>query len=187
MSSSSDEFDDYFIWLCELVNVDLDRYSELCYRLHDSDFVWCLELDSNRGVDGLRLRDEYCEANRYFNTDWVMLMEKPCSVLEALVALARTMDDMLLDEESPDRVPIWFWEMVSNLGLKRYTNERLLGRIDDDDEKDIQFILLRWMNREFDSDGRGSIFPLKNPTHDQRERSIIHQMNDYVLENYIEP
>lgn len=177
-----DEFDDYFLWLCDLVNCDMDQYSELLYYLHDFEFTWSLELDSSRAKDGLELRKEYYD--NVCHDDWVMLMNKECSVLEALIALARRMDDMLVDDNTSSRVPIWFWEMISNLGLKKYTNTFLWIGLESD-QYDIQEILRTWMNREFDFDGRGSIFPLREPVHDQRERTLVYQMNDYVFENYI--
>lgn len=177
-----DEFDDYFIWLCDLVNADMDVYSEILYQLHDTDFIWALELDESRAKDGLELRKEYYDI---CHDDWVMLMDKGCSVLEMLIALARRMDDMLVSDDVGRRVPLWFWEMFDNLGLKRYTNTFLwLGR--EDDLYDIQLILHIWMTRDFEPDGSQSIFPLKNPTHDQRTRTLIYQMNDYVFENYVE-
>lgn len=177
-----DEFDGYFEWLCSLVNADIETYSELLFQLHDSDFTWFLELDESRANDGLNLRKEYYDLTY---EDWVMLMEKPCSVLEMLIALARRMDDMLMDDDTSSRVAIWFWEMVGNLGLKKYTNMRMIVG-SDDELYDIQAILHTWMSREFDFNGFGSPFPLKNPTSNQVECTVIQQLNAYVLENYIE-
>jgi hypothetical protein len=180
-----DEFDGYFLWLCELVNADMDNYSELMYELHNTDFYWCIDLDASRASEGLELRKEYCDINKYFNTDWVMLMDKPCSVLEALISLARRMDDMLIEDNTSERVAVWFWEMVKNLGLKKYTNTVIwIGQ--DDDRYDIQEILRIWMSREFAADGSGSPFPLRYPAHDQCERTLVYQLNDYILENYVE-
>lgn len=175
-----EEYDGYFIWLCSLVDTDMSRYSELLYRLHDTDFVWCLDRDDGRAADGLALREEYCSIDIW--NDWVMLMEKPCSVLEALIGLARRMDDMLSDDMVTNHVRVWFWEFIKNLGLKRYSN--IVVSICDADF-DIQMILSRWMNREFDFDGSGSLFPLDEPCADQREKTIIYQLNAYVLEKYL--
>lgn len=179
-----DEFDGYFLWLCDIINADLETYSELLFELYDSDFVWCMELDESRASEGLDLRKEYCDKNIGFDTDWVMLMEKPCSVLEALIALSRRMDYMLIEDNTSERIAVWFWEMIENLGLKKYTNTVIwLGG--DDDRYDIWTILNRWMNREFSEDGSGSPFPLREAYADQREKTMVYQMNAYVLENYI--
>ena len=176
-----DEFDDYFLWLCDLINADMNVYSEILFQLHDTDFVWALELDSSRAKDGLELRKEYYDI---CHDDWVMLMDKDCSVLEMLIGLARRMDDMLVDDNTSTRVPIWFGEMFENLGLKKYTNTFLWFELEED-FYDIQEILRIWMHRDFEPDGVKSVFPLRNPTRDQRERTIVYQMNDYVFENYI--
>lgn len=181
------DFDEYFAWLLDLVNADTERYSELLYFLHDTDFTWCLELDDGRAADGLKLRDAYVESMRGlgFDATWVLMMEKPCSVLEMLIALAQRMDDMLIEDYTSSRVAVWFWEMVRNLGLKKYTNAVLMSG-NDDDYYDIQETVARWMNREFEPDGTGSVFPLREPANDQRERTIVYQLNAYVLENYVE-
>lgn len=182
MTQAHNEYDDYFLWLCDLVNADLDRYSELLFHLHDTDFVWCLELDESRANEGLDLRKEYYEL---CGDDWVMLMEKSCSVLEMLIALARRMDDMLVEDYTSSRVPVWFWEMVKNLGLKKFTDFAFLNATDDD-LYEFEMILHVWMHREFEFDGEGSLFPLRNCGSDQRDATIIMQLNEYVLENYVE-
>lgn len=178
-----DDFDDYLLWLCNLVDADLNRYSTLMFILHDTDFVWCLERDDGRAADGLALREEFCRED--ISNDWVAYMEKPCSVLEALIGLSRRMDDILTDESSSNRVRVWFWEMLVNLRLKQYTDWKIFDS-SKDDPYDIQTILLRWMNREFARDGYGSPFPLRNASADQREKTMIYQMNAYVLERYLE-
>lgn len=177
----SDEFDGYFLWLCSLVNADMNLYSELLWNLQNTDFVWVLELDESRSVDGLDLRREYFETSL---EDWIIYWERDCTVLEMLVALARRIEGVLGDVNTGDRTRVWFWEMVRNLGLKPYTDSRMNFGDYDNDVFDIQMILSRWMNREFDVDGTGSIFPLKLTVHDERERSIIYQMYDYLFENY---
>lgn len=177
-----DEFDGYFLWLCDVVNADMARYSELLWNLHDMDFVWCLDLDESRANDGLALRERWYNQNPY--EDWIVFLEKSCSVLEALVGLALRMEDMLSDINTGDRTRVWFWEMVRNLGLKRYTNEVVLT--DPQAVIDIQMIVERWMNREFDVDGQGSIFPLDYPVHDQRGLSIVYQLYDYLADKGLE-
>lgn len=177
------EYDDYFLWLCGLVDADMTRYSELLYILHDSDFMWCLELDESRETEGLMLREEFY--NQDLSQDWIMFLEKPCSVLEVLIPIARRMNDVFESVDSSDMTRVWFWELIKNLGLKKYSNIRLEYEDRENDLIDINLILSRWMNREFEPDGTGSLFPLKTPTKDQRERSIIYQMYDYAFENYI--
>lgn len=178
----AEDYDGYFLWLCSLVNADMTRYSELLWTLHEMDFVWILELDESRSVDGLDLRREYFELCP--DEDWIIVLEKGCSVLEMLIALARRIEGVLGDINTGDRTRVWFWEMLRNLGLKPYSNIRLEYDEDGSELMDVQLILSKWMNREFDIDGTGSIFPLMNPVHNQLERSIVYQMYDYLIENY---
>lgn len=188
MVFSEDDYDGYFLWLCDLVNADMTRYSELLFRLHDMDFVWCLEQDESRAVEGLMLREEYYGLTDYLE-DWVMFMDKKCSVLESLIALARRMSDAMTETESGDTTRVWFWMFIKNLGLKPYSNIRLEAPwypTSESDLIDIQMIVHRWLNREFESDGVGSIFPLKEARHDQRERTLVYQMYDYIFENFVE-
>lgn len=180
----AEDYDGYFLWLCSLVNADMTRYSELLWILQDTDFVWVLELDESRAVDGLDLRREYVELS---GEDWVTFWERGCTVLEMLIAFARRIEGIMGDVNTGDRTRVWFWEMLRNLGLKPYSNIRM--EYEDSRENDIleiSMILSRWMNREFDCDGVGSVFPLRVAMHDQRERTLVYQMYDYIFENYPE-
>lgn len=182
MQQATDEFDGYFLWLGSLVDADWDRYSELLYALYSMDFIWCLEQDESRATEGLMLREEY---HSLAQDDSVMLMDKPCSVLEALIPLARRMDDMLIDDYTGNRTRVWFWEFIRNLGLKKYNNDRLLHKLETDDDYDIQATIMKWLEREFEYNGKGSIFPLKESSCDQRSKTLIYQMYDYCFENYL--
>lgn len=175
-----EEFDEYFLWLCDIVNADMLRYGELMWYLHDIDFVYCLELDESRAIEGLGLREEWYQQNPY--EDWIVFMDKGCSVLEVLIGLARRIEAALSDVNTGDRTRVWFWEMVRNLGLKRYTNDVL--RNDENAQMEVRMIVNRWLNREFDVDGRGSVFPIDIPNNDQRELSMIYQMYDYLFDHH---
>lgn len=186
MKRTYDDFDGYFLWLCSIVNADMDRYSELLFCLHDTDFIWSLEQDESRATEGLMLREEYYHND--ISEDWIMFLEKPCSVFEALIPIARRMNDLFMDENTSDMTRVWFWELIKNLGLKKYSNIRLLtgpNAETDTDFIDIQFILDRWLHREFDIDGVGSPFPVPDSGVNQREKTIIYQMYSYVNVNYV--
>lgn len=174
-----EEFDGYFLWLCDLVNADMSRYQELLWILHYTDFTWCMDLDESRAIEGLALRERWYNLNPY--DDWIVFLEKDCSVLEALIGLALRVEDMLSDVNTGDRTRVWFWGMIRNLGLKPYTNERCLTYYTA--SIDIQMIVSKWLNREFDADGTGSPFPIAHPTRDQRELSMIYQLYDYLSDN----
>lgn len=163
---------DYVDWLAALVDIDLARYEELIDTLAEMDFIYVLELDASRCADGLRLREEFFDIDPLAG-EWIRMMDKPASVLEVLIGIARRFDDILIDEDVGDRTRLWFWEFIKNLGITQFSTEF-----------DIQMIIERWMNREFDENGNGSIFPIKRDPHDQRERSIIYQMSSYIFEKY---
>ena len=174
-----DDFDGYFLWLCSLVNADMDRYSELLFCLHDIDFSWCIDQDSGRAEEGLNLRNEYYTLSNY-TADWVMLMDKPCSVLEALIPIAKRMSDMLEGDNSGDTTRVWFWKFLENLKLKKFNN--VFVQHDENSDYDIKIAVINWLNREFEFDGTGSIFPLKHPKYDERNRTIVYQMYDYFFD-----
>ena len=43
-------------------------------------------------------------------------------------------------------------------------------------------ILNIWLERRYDEDGKGNIFPLKDPIKDQKTVEIWYQMQSYLLE-----
>jgi len=184
MWQGTDEFDDYFLWLGSLVDVDWDRYSELLYILDNIEFRWSLSQDESRATEGLMLREEFASLD-IVNNDWVAFIDEPCSVLEALIPLARRMNDLFTNENTGDTTRVWFWTFIEHLGLKPYTNDRLIQRLYTSDDYDIQTIVNRWLDRDFEPNGKGSIFPLSDAKGDQREVTLIYQMYNYVQENYL--
>lgn len=178
--------DEYFDWLCDLVNLRPASYETMMYELYNIDFLWTIELDSNRGYDGLLLRGDFSHGDE--ELDKINhLKNKPCSVLEALIGLAQRMDYILDDEDRGNRTRLWFWEFVDNLGLRKYTN-RYMAELEDSglsSQSAIIRICDDWMLRRFSYDGRGSPFPLNEPYEDQRTLDMIRQLNAYVLENYM--
>ena len=172
--------DSYFDWLCELINLRYDQYEILMRELYSIDYVWVRPLDSDRAEDGLILRNTYHNSNGFSGS----LENKPCSVLEVLITLAQSMNFILDDDDKGDRTRIWFWEMIHNLGLSKFTNN-YIERSSYASLNNIQRICNVWMLRQFQYDGRGSPFPLRYPYDDQRSLDMVRQLNAYVLENYI--
>lgn len=174
-------YPDYFCWLCETVCVD-GRYTDNAYwmlakNLWNTDFRWSLDMDENRAADGKGFRYRYeCEGG----TD---TYNGPCTVLEVLVALADRMDTCMDELDGECRIPMYFWEMIENLGLEEFDDQFFIQGGDDDGE--IDYILERWLNRDYSYDGNGGIFPLKNPKEDQRNVELWYQMNAYLMENYL--
>jgi hypothetical protein len=174
MSPPLDEL--YFQWLYSQVgsvNVknQTKTYWELLKQLHKKEFVWVVPNDDNRVEDGRDLRME-------FLTDQNIAVEDPywigigCSMLELFVGLSRR-----LAFEGDGEPSGWFWHMMDNLGLRIYSDARIIStdRIDE--------ILERVIWRTYEPDGVGGIFPLKHPKQDQREVELWYQLSAYLLED----
>jgi hypothetical protein len=98
----------------------------------------------------------------------------PCSILEMMVALAiRCEEEIMYDPDIGDRTAQWFWCMIANLGL---------GGITDDvyDRAYVDDILIRLLYREYEPDGRGGLFRIRNCEYDLREVEIWCQMLWYL-------
>lgn len=170
---------DYFVWLCELVD---DRYAPYSYDillldLAKTTFEILIPNDMNRCMDGVNLRYEYAAENpEFFEKD---LSREPCSLLEMFVALARRMNYELSGNEPDehDRTPRYFWEMIANLGLDVYDDAHY-------STEDVREIIRIFLNRDYAYSGKGGLFPLRWPDRDQRDVELWYQMNAYLQEFY---
>lgn len=168
------EWEQYQSWLVQKVCGRRKRYNQLMSYLHRTDFVSRIGRDANREDDGMQLRNDFCEEN---NLPLYLFDYQRCSVLEMLAALAIRIDDEYIgDPNRPDPGNI-FWEMIQNLELDHYTDRRF-------EEKEVHNIVHKWLFRDFDPNGDGSIFPLKYARKDQTKIEIWDQMNAYISENY---
>lgn len=183
MASVFDIEQDYFHWLCELVHIDqeYDSYWLLAKELHRKEFYSLVPHDENRASDGLELREEYM---REINYPRYIDIPGECSVFEMLIGLARRMDFETGDpydfENSIDRTAYWFWEMIDNLGLMPFDDD---SYVDYDGIRIVEDIIDRFLNREYDADGNGGLFPMRVVNEDQREVEIWYQMNQYLNEH----
>ncbi len=176
--------DRYFDWLCYITGdrFGIDSYKKLLKSLFRREFIWILEMDSNRVADGEGLRyefeDGFIEDARFLKVN----------VLEVLIGIARRMD-FLCEKESQreDYTEKCFWEIVDNLGLLEFDDRTWSKTIEP--EIKIDRILDIWMSRKFGTDGKGSLFPLNgkrdkrgNRIKDQRDVEIWYQMQTYMME-----
>ncbi len=169
--------DDYFDWILEQVGFDLPEhrdYLRLLKKLSTTEFTWILPMDENRDIDGFDLRKEYLFDEGYRRYD---IWDSPRSVLEVLVAFSRRIETEIMGEPGNDDLARWFWVMIGNLGLLKFDDNHFV-------ESEIDKILEKWLSRKFNSDGKGSIFPLKKKKVDQREVEMWYQMHGYLNENY---
>lgn len=160
----------YFEWLLSLIPGS-SSIRGICNELFNMTFTY----DDYHGTDGNRADDGLSLRSLYFNeTRSVTYMEDcKCTVLEMLIALSLRIERDIMGEPGDDHPEKWFFEMLDNLGVFNLTSPKFVGRIVEE-----------WMNRDFDPNGYGSIFPLKYYPGDQRDLLIWDQMSFYLNENY---
>ena len=141
----------YYDWLLDFVCDDDQRliYSELLANLYNTEFHWTIDLDENRALWGIALRDEFKDFH-YISCRDERILDGPCNMLELMVSLARQIDNVLYNDRFGEQYGRWFWYMVDSLGV----------RMDDDtfNEGIFNEHMEIFMNREYDNDGKGSLF-----------------------------
>lgn len=165
----------YFEWLLDLVYTG--KYSpEISYRkllihLHERDFIPKLRRDKNRASDGVDLRRRFALLTNI--DEQYISKNKPCSVLEMMVALAIRCEETIMDSSLyGDRTRQWFWEMMKNLELTSMTDDKY-------DRQYVNFIIDRFNSRKYHQDGRGSLFVVRT-NRDMRRVEIWYQMMWYL-------
>ena len=132
-------------------------------------------MDENRAYDGLSLRRRFeqemaCELGI---TD-LYLANKPCSVLEMMIALSVRCEETIMSDPSyGNRSGQWFWSMIVSLGLGGMTDQKYNEEIVDD-------VIFRFLAREYDPDGKGGLFTIPNCGVDLRNLEIWTQMCWYM-------
>ena len=167
----------YFNWICD--TVCNDRYIEgFSYRkllscLHDIEFTYLFPKDGNRADDGIKLRYRFAYTHAGIE-DAERYIRGRCSVLEMMVALAiRCEEDYMDDPTVGDRTAQWFWCMVNTLGLGD-----MYDRLFDEDY--VLDVVHRFLRRDYQPDGRGGLFKIRNCDCDLRDVEIWHQMMWYL-------
>lgn len=174
----SDQRNRYFKWLCLLVDAgegeDHDIFVDgVLTILFEKEFYWLIPNDENRAMDGKELRNVYkFDEHRSISS----FQDEPCSCLEMLIALAHKWDfDIDYNPGSGDRTSDKFWEMIGNLGLDKYA-------LSDRDNVLIDTTIEDWLARNYREDGLGGLFPLNDPSGNQRKVEIWYQMQAYIIE-----
>lgn len=145
------------------------RYEKLLRYLFETEFYGVVPNDDNRCADGLQIREQFNNLNE----------EAPCSVLEMLIGLALRLEFELVQTMFEKSYKEWFWILIDNLGLSWATNTALQS-----DTSRLKRAITRLLDRGYESNGEGGLFPLKNSKNDQRKVEIWYQMTEWVLENY---
>lgn len=170
----------YFRWLYSQVgNVRFKNptmtFWSLTRQLYTKEFVVFVSNDENRAEDGRELRYAFLDENQFSNADadW---LHRGCSVLEMLIAISRR---LTFETEGEPRE--WFWHLIENLDLKRY-NDSYFNPGDRQDSAFIDDCLETMIRRTYHYNGRGGLFPLRYPDHNQAQAELWHQMNAYLFE-----
>lgn len=143
------------------------EYSKLFSQMNETDFIILIQKDANRAMDGLNLRSRIGGDNLY--------LDKDCSVLEMMVALAcRIEDNIMLNYSYGDRAGQWFWEMLVNMGLGGMTDDMY-------DSEYVSRVLTRFNYRQYNYDGSGGgIFVIPDPPNDLSKTEIWYQASWYL-------
>lgn len=159
--------------------IEYSRYKYMLDILENSEFKAYIMLDQNRIGDGVSLYENFYPGHK----DSLYFGRNECSVLEMLIALAYRCDDIMSDQQKGCRVMDWFWRFVNNLGLGEYTDE-LVASNPELYLNEMHQIVNNFVERRYNYDGKGGIFPLKNPPGDERKTEIWYQMMAWLNENF---
>ena len=163
----------YFNWLISII-ADVDHFQDISYNralehLFNTEFVWLMEMDANRAQYGLDMRRRYT-----YRFDEDPRISGPCTVLEMMIALSlQCEENIMTSPDTDDQTSRWFWEMFDTLGLYGMDDRHY-------DEEYVDYILTRFLNREYEPNGEGGLFFIPDIDRDLREVEIWNQMLWYL-------
>lgn len=168
---------EYFDWMYGLVCDERMPYQKLLKHLHTREFTYTIPMDDNRAIDGVDLRYRFAYERNYHQVIVAeYLDDKPCSVLEMMVALVNRFEEQITyDQELGDRKKQWFMGMIRSLGLIDMTNAMF-------DEFYVDRVITRFLNRDYKPNGEGGLFTLHQYRRDLRLVEIWYQMCWYLDE-----
>lgn len=177
MTLQDEVANEYFEWMSELVCGDrfAQRFSfrKLLMQLHTTEFTYCLKMDKNREEDGIDLRYRFAYEHPEI-TNAEKYLDGPCSVLEMMIALAIRCEEQFMDNALlGNRTAQWFWGMITNLGLGAMYDSNY-------DKRVVESHLNRFLRREYEPNGKGGLFTVRNRKCDLRDVEIWYQLNWYL-------
>lgn len=167
----------YFDWMYDLVCGN--RFSrDISYRkvlmdLHNTDFRYVIRRDGARASWGVNLRYRFPFEELGID-DIDRYITGPCSVLELMISLAIKCEEEIMDNPAyGDRTAQWFWGMMNSLGL---------GAMYDDlyDPNYVKMVIDRFLDREYEPNGKGGLFTIRDCDKDLRDVEIWFQMLWYL-------
>lgn len=153
----------YFGWLCSSVGCERN----IGAVLHSVDYSYSIPMDGNRYEDGIELRYKFGESKGYSHAECSYLDDRPCSVLEMMVALSLRLSSSVFDEDDCE----YYTRVIFNSMLWYIrVDSRVNGMV----------------NRIFDTmNGKQYWFPLKHTTKNPNEIEVWYQGHEFLLENDI--
>lgn len=171
---------EYFEWLynkmCGQRFSEHISYRKLLMYLHNVNFRYSIPRDANRAEDGKDLRWRFANEQIFVDSfeAAVGYLNGPCSVLEMMVALAIRCEENIMDNPNVgDRTGQWFWGMITNLGLGSMTDYNF-------DKQRVEESVERFLNREYEPNGKGGLFTVRHCDHDLRNVEIWYQLCWYL-------
>jgi hypothetical protein len=171
---------EYFDWLSSIVCGDRYAkqisYKNLLAHLHNIEFSYIIPRDQNRAEEGEALRYRFAITQGYEDSadEIVYILDGPCSVFEMMVALAIYCEENIMDDPHiGNRTGQWFWNMIANLGIGGMQNDRY-------DPRHVDYVIERFLNRDYEPDGRGGLFRIVGCEYDLRDMEIWKQLCWYL-------
>lgn len=168
----------YLEWLYEQVGFRRSpnvTHWNLLKQMLCKEYVWLIPNDDNRMEDGRELRYRFVRESRLRRVP-ARWMGMGCSMLEMMVALSEWC--AFEGEGEPGE---WFWFMMDNIKLSRYT-DRVLNPESSRQVRRVDRILDTVIFRQYEYNGEGGLFPLEYPKEDQRNVELWYQLNAYLIE-----
>lgn len=166
----------YFSWIEKLISNDemkASDYRKLLSFLNDIQFDYLIPMDDNRIADGIDLRYRFgYDTEIPYSQIATYLDIRPASVLEVMVALSLRIEEQFIDG---DDVGNWFWIMIANLGLAEYKDLYF-------NKAEVDRIIKKFLKRDYEKNGRGSLFITNDRNKDMRQIEIWDQMHLYLNE-----
>ena len=168
---------EYFEWLyytvCENRFSKHTDFRKLLRYLHSIEFTYTIPNDGNRAKKGENLRWVFSWENNYDYEEVEKYLTGPCSMLEMLVSVAISCEEIMDDPQIGNRTGQWFWNMIVNLGLGSMIDSRF-------DKEYVDEVVRRFLNRQCDPDGTGGLFTIRNCDVDLRTVEIWYQLCWYL-------
>ena len=173
-------YEQYPEYLLGRINFTSSKWFDVCSMMHDTPFEYVIKFDENRADDGLYLRKYFLNDTEYPEEVFIneeTFEEYPVTCLEVLIALV----ERICDEYVPYKNE--YGEDMRGMILEAFFKN--LGLYYDISEKRFKEKIAVWLDREYEDDGSGSIFPLYFYKKGFKKNEIWSQANIFLKENDI--